>query len=38
MNALTAVISVVLMVMVATGVYHLQWWLEGWDYKRHFED
>jgi hypothetical protein len=38
MNAITAVVSFVLMVMVAAGVYHLQWWLENWYYRRHFED
>ena len=28
----------VLMVMVARGIYNLQWWLERSDYNRHFED
>jgi hypothetical protein len=38
MNVVIAVGSAVLMVMVAAGIYNLQWWLEGRDYKRHFED
>jgi len=38
MNAVIAFGSTVLMVMVATGTYNLQWWLERSDYKRHFED
>jgi hypothetical protein len=38
MNAAVAVASAVLMVMVATGIYNLQWWLERSDYERHFED
>jgi hypothetical protein len=28
----------VLMVIVAMGIYNLQWWLERSDYERHFED
>jgi hypothetical protein len=38
MNLVIAVASAVLMVMVATGTYNLQWWLERSDYQRHFED
>jgi hypothetical protein len=38
MNVVTAAGSAVLMVMVATGIYNLQWWLERSDYERHFED
>jgi len=38
MSVVTTVASAVLMVMVATGTYNLQWWLERSDYKRHFED
>jgi len=38
MSVVTGVASAVLMVMVATGTYNLQWWLERSDYKRHFED
>jgi hypothetical protein len=38
MNAVTALASAVLMVMVATGIYNLQWRLERSDYQRHFED
>ena len=30
--------SAVVMVMFATGIYNLQWWLERIDYERHFED
>jgi hypothetical protein len=37
-NAVITVASAVLMVMVATGTYNLQWWLERSDYERHFED
>lgn len=29
---------VVLMVLLAMGTYNLQWWLERYDYERHFED
>ena len=38
MSVVTGVASAVLMVMVATGIYNLQWWLERSDYRRHFED
>ena len=38
MNVVTTVACAVLMVMVATGTYNLQWWLERSDYERHFED
>ena len=38
MNVVTALASAVLMVMVAAGIYNLQWWLERSDYERHFED
>jgi hypothetical protein len=38
MNAVVAVASAALMVMVAMGTYNLQWWLERTDYERHFED
>jgi hypothetical protein len=30
--------SAVVMVMFATGIYNLQWWLERIDYERHFDD
>jgi hypothetical protein len=38
MNVVIAVASAVLMVIVAMGIYNLQWWLERSDYERHFED
>lgn len=38
MNAIIAVGSAVTMVMAATGLHNLQWWLERTDYQRHFED
>jgi hypothetical protein len=38
MNVVTAVACAVLMVIVATGIYNLQWWLERSDHRRHFED
>jgi hypothetical protein len=38
MNVIIAGASAVLMVIVATGLYNLQWWLERSDYERHFED
>jgi hypothetical protein len=38
MNVVIVVGSVVLLVMVTTGIYKLQSWLERCDYKRHFED
>jgi len=38
MNAVIVVGSAVLLVMVATGTYNLQSWLERYDYQRHFED
>jgi hypothetical protein len=38
MTVVTAVACAVLMVMAATGLYNLQWWLERSDYQRHFED
>jgi hypothetical protein len=37
-NAAIAVASALLMIMVAKGIYNLQWWLERTDYQRHFED
>ena len=38
MNGVIAVATAVLMVMVATGTYNLQSWLEDGSYKRHFYD
>jgi hypothetical protein len=38
MNAVIAAGSAVLLVMIATGTYTLQSWLERADYQRHFED
>lgn len=38
MNVVIVVGSAVLLVMVATGIYNLQLWLERFDYERHFED
>ena len=38
MTDIIAIASAVLMVIVATGIYNLQWWLERSDYERHFED
>jgi hypothetical protein len=38
MSLVIGVSSAVVMVMVATGTYNLQWWLERNDYERHFED
>jgi hypothetical protein len=37
-NTAIAVASALLMIMVAKGIYSLQWWLERADYQRHFED
>jgi hypothetical protein len=37
-NVIVALGSAVTMVMAATGLYNLQWWLERTDYQRHFED
>jgi hypothetical protein len=37
-NVVVAVGSAATMVMAATGIYNLQWWLERSDYNRHFED
>jgi len=38
MNLIIAVACAVLIMMVAKGLYSLQWWLEHSDYQRHFED
>ncbi len=38
MNAVIVVASAVLLVMLTTGTYNLQSWLERCDYERHFED
>jgi len=38
MSVVLAFASAVLMVMIAKGIYGLQWWLERSDYNRHFED
>ena len=38
MNVVSSVGSAVVMVMFATGIYQLQWWLERSDYQRHFDD
>jgi hypothetical protein len=38
MNAVTFVASFVVLVMLTTGIYNLQSWLERYDYERHFED
>jgi hypothetical protein len=38
MNVVVVLSSAVVMVLAATGVYNLQWWLERSDYERHFED
>jgi hypothetical protein len=38
MNEIIALASAVMMVMVAAGIYNLQYWLERSDYIRHFED
>jgi hypothetical protein len=38
MNVVTAAATAVLMLMVATGIYNLQSWLEDGSYKRHFYD
>jgi hypothetical protein len=38
MNVVIVVVTALLMVMAATGIYNLQWWLERNDYRRHFED
>jgi hypothetical protein len=38
MNAVVTLASAVLMVLIATGTYNLQWYLERTDYERHFED
>jgi hypothetical protein len=37
-NAVLALAYAVLTVMIAKGIYSLQWWLERSDYNRHFED
>jgi hypothetical protein len=38
MNAVTFVASGALLLMLTTGIYNLQSWLERYDYERHFED
>jgi hypothetical protein len=38
MNLITAAATAVLMLMVATGIYNLQSWLEDGSYQRHFHD
>jgi hypothetical protein len=38
MNVVTAAATAVLMLMVATGIYNLQSWLEDGSYRRHFYD
>lgn len=38
MNVVLALASAMLMVVIAKGIYSLQWWLERSDYIRHFED
>jgi hypothetical protein len=38
MNVIIAIGSAATMLMAATGLYNLQWWLERADYQRHFED
>jgi len=38
MNVVITGASALVMAMVATGTYNLQWWLERSDYNRHFED
>ena len=38
MNVVISVGFALVMVMIATGIYNLQWWLERSDYKRHFQD
>jgi hypothetical protein len=38
MNVVIAAATAVLMVMVATGIYNLQSWLEDGAYRRHFYD
>jgi hypothetical protein len=37
-NVVIAAATAVLMVMVATGTYNLQSWLEDGAYQRHFHD
>jgi hypothetical protein len=38
MSVVVAAACAVLMMIAATGIYNLQWWLERSDYNRHFED
>jgi hypothetical protein len=38
LTVVVTVASAVLMAVVATGIYSLQWRLERSDYRRHFED
>jgi hypothetical protein len=38
MSAVISLGSAAVMVMLAMGIYNLQWWLERSDYERHFED
>lgn len=38
MSVVISLGSAVVMVMFASGIYNLQWWLEHTDYQRHFED
>jgi len=38
MSVLIAAASAVLMLVVAKGIYELQYWLERSNYRRHFED
>lgn len=38
MNGLALAAGAALMMLIATGTYNLQWWLERCEYERHFED
>lgn len=38
MNAIISVACAGLVMLLAMGTHSLQWWLERYDYERHFED
>jgi hypothetical protein len=37
-SALWAVVTAILLVLTAIGIYGLQAWLEQWEYRRHQDD
>jgi pimeloyl-ACP methyl ester carboxylesterase len=38
MSTLQNVVVVISLALFAVGVHDLQWWLERWDHRRHFND